>query len=110
MRPTGVGTAGPGLTDDLKEHIRTIAGSKAPPAADLDAFVKLVDMAVSQYWPSKTMQDQALSATVRGEIKAAHEASLRLNNRVNEPGAASRHLLYTAEDSGIGNQFRDSLR
>jgi hypothetical protein len=48
MRPTGVGTAGPGLTDDLKEHLRTIAGSKAPPAADLDAFVKLVDMAVSQ--------------------------------------------------------------
>ncbi len=50
--PTGVGTAGPGLADEVKEHLRTIAESKAAPTSDMDAFIKLVDTATSQYWPT----------------------------------------------------------
>ena len=43
--PTGVGTAGPGLADDVKEHLRTIAASRSHATADLDGFIKLVDLA-----------------------------------------------------------------
>ncbi len=107
--PTGVGTAGPGLADDVKEHLRTIAASKAAPTADLDAFVKLVDMAASQYWPTKSFQDQALPKTVRREIKAAHDASRRLIERVNDLGGTSRHLLYAEGDPGTFERFRDAL-
>ncbi len=107
--PTGVGTAGPGLTDEVKEHLRTIAASKAAPTADPDAFVKLVDMATSQYWPTKSVQDQALPATVREEIKVAHDASLRLIERVNDLGGTSRHLLYAEGDPGTFQRFRDAL-
>ena len=107
--PTGVGTAGPGLADGVKEHLRTIAESKAAPTADLDAFVKLVDMATSQFWPTKSMQDQALSATVRSEIKLAHDASLRLIKRVNELGGTSRHLLYSEGGAGTFERFGKAL-
>ena len=107
--PTGVGTAGPGLADGVKEHLRTIAESKAAPTADLDAFVKLVDMAASQFWPSKSIQDQALPATVRSEIILAHDASLLLNKRVNDLGGTSRHLLYSEGDPGTFQRFGDAL-
>ena len=107
--PTGVGTAGPGLADDVKEHLRTIAESKGAPTADLDAFVKLVDMATSQYGPAKSIQDEALPATVRGEIKVAHDASLRLIERVNKLGGTSRYLLYTEGGAGPLGRFREAL-
>ncbi len=107
--PTGVWTAGPGLADEVKEHLRTIAESKAAPTADLDAFVKLVDMAASQFWPSKSIQDQALPATVRSEIILAHDASLRLNKRVNKLGGTSRYLLYAEGGPGTHERFHDAL-
>lgn len=107
--PTGVGTAGPGLADEVKEHLRTIAESKAAPTADLDAFVKLVDMAASQFRPSKSIQDQALPATVRSEIILAHDASLRLNKRVNNLGGTSRYLLYAEGGPGTHERFHDAL-
>ncbi len=107
--PTGVGTAGPGLPDDVKKHLRTIAESKAAPTADLDAFIKLVDTATSQYWPTKSFQDQALPKAVRREIKAAHDASRRLIERANDLGGTSRHLLYAEGDPGTFQRFRDAL-
>jgi hypothetical protein len=107
--PTGVGTAGPGLADDVKEQLRNIAKSKAAPTADLDAFVKLVDMAASQYWPTKSFQDQALPKTVRREIKAAHDASRRLNKRVSDLGGTSRHLLYADGDPDTFQRIQDAL-
>ncbi len=107
--PTGVGTAGPGLADDVKKHLRTIAESKAEPTADLDAFIKLVDTATSQYWPAKSMQDEALPATVRREIKAAHDANRRLIKRVNKLGGTTRHLLYSESDPGTFQRFGDAL-
>jgi hypothetical protein len=97
------------LADEVKEHLRTIAKSKAAPTSDLDAFVKLVDTATSQYWPAKAMQDQALPATVRREIKAAHDASRRLIKRVNDLGGTSRHLLYAEGGPGTFQRFRDAL-
>jgi hypothetical protein len=97
------------LTDEVKEHLRTIAESKAAPTADLDAFIKLVDTATSQFWPAKSMQDQALSATVRSEIKAAHDASRRLIERVNDLGGTSRYLLYAEGDPGTHERFGDAL-
>ena len=107
--PTGVGTAGPGLADAAKEHLRTIAESKAASTSDLDAFIKLVDTAASQYWPAKSIQDEALPATVRREIKAAHDASRRLIERVNDLGGTSRHLLYAEGGPGTHERFRDAL-
>jgi len=107
--PTGVGTAGPGLADEVKEHLRTIAESKAAPTSDLDAFIKLVDTATSQYWPTKSIQDEALSATVRREIKVAHDASRRLIERVNNLGGTSRHLLYSEGGAGTFERFGKAL-
>jgi hypothetical protein len=97
------------LADDVKAHLRTIAESKAAPTSDLDAFIKLVDTATSQYWPAKSIHDEALPATVRREIKAAHDASRRLIERVNDLGGTSRHLLYAEGDPGTFQRFRDAL-
>jgi hypothetical protein len=99
--PTGVGTPGPGLAEDVKEHLRNIAKSEAAQTADFDGFIKMVDMAASNYWATKSLQDQALPATVRDEIKAAHDASQRLINCVNDLGGKSRQLLY-AEETALG--------
>jgi hypothetical protein len=107
--PTVVGTAGPGLADDVKEQLRNIAKSKAAPTANLDAFIKLVDTAASQYWTAKSLQDQALPKTVRREIKAAHDASRRLIERVNDLGGASRHLLYAEGSPGTHERFGGAL-
>jgi hypothetical protein len=73
-----VGHPGFRLRDDVKEHLRTIAASKIARPAELDGFVKLVDTAASQYWAERSLQDQALPARVRRELKAAHGASRRL--------------------------------
>lgn len=93
----------------MKEHLQTIAASKAPPAADLDGFTNLVDMAASQYRGMQLLQDQASPARVRGELKAAHEASRRLIDRVNKLGGTSRYLLYSEEPGDSGARFRDAL-
>lgn len=107
--PTGVATSGPGLTDDVKEQLRTIAAPKAPSTAGLDEFIRLVDMVASQYRASKALQDQALPATVREELKAAHEAFLRLAKGVNKLGGTSRHLLYTEGGPGNFERFHEAL-
>jgi hypothetical protein len=75
----------------------------------LDGFVDLVDMAASQYWGMRPLQDQALPARVRRELKAAHEASHRLIDRVNDLGGTSRHLLYAEVPADGGARFRDAL-
>ena len=107
--PTGVGRLGPRLPDDVKEHLRTIAASKVGEAADLDGFTDLVDTAASQYWAARSLQDQALPATVRRELKAAHEASRRLIDRLNDLGGTSRHLLYSEEPTVDRARFREAL-
>lgn len=107
--PTGVGHPGPRLPDDVKEHLRTIAASKVARSADLDGFVKLVDTAASQYWATRSLQDQALPARVRGELKAAHDASRRLIARVNELGGTSRHFLHSEGPPDDRARFREAL-
>jgi hypothetical protein len=107
--PTGVGKPGPGLAEDVKEHLRNIAKSEAAQTADFDGFIKMVDMAASNYWATKSLQDQALPATVRDEIKAAHDASQRLINCVNDLGGKSRQLLYAEESPGTHERFGEAL-
>jgi hypothetical protein len=107
--PTGVGHPGPSLPDDVKEHLRTIAASKAAPSADLDGFVELVDTAASQFWATRSLQEQALPATVRRELKAAHHASRRLIDRLNDLGGTSRHFLYSEGPPENRTRFREAL-
>lgn len=104
-----MGSPGPGLPEEVKEHLRTLAESKIGRSADLGGFVKLVDMAASQYWATRSLQDQALPATVREEIRAAHEALLRLTERIKELGGTSRHLLYSEGPPGTRERFRDAI-
>jgi hypothetical protein len=93
----------------VKEHLRTIAASKAGQAADLDGFIELVDMAASQYWGLRSLQEQALPARVRGELKAVDEAGRRLIDRMNDLGGTARHFLFSREAKGGGTRFREAL-
>ena len=106
--PTGVAELGPGLPADVKEQLRTIAAPKAGEAADLDGFTHLVDMAAKQYWAARSLQKEALPATVRAELKAAYKASHRLIDRLNDLGGTSRHLLYSKELTGDHARFSEA--
>lgn len=83
--------------------------SKADRTADIDGFIDIVDMAASNYWPTKSLQDRALPATVRDEIKAADQACRRLIDRVNKLGGTSRYLLYSEGGSGNHERFWNAL-
>ncbi len=103
--PTGVGVLGPSLSDEVKEHLQVIAQAKAVPQSDVGAFVAALGDSASLYWASKSLQDEALPATVRDELKAVHQACMRMVDRLNKLGGTSRHLLYTEGGSGTHKHF-----
>ena len=107
--PTEVGRPGPRLPNDVKEHLRTIAASKAGLTADLEGFTNLVDMAASQYRWMRSLQEQALTATVRRELKAADEAGRRLIDRVIKLGGTSRQLRYSEKPVDKRGRFSEAL-
>jgi hypothetical protein len=69
----------------------------------------MTDLAASGYWAVKSLQDRALPATVRDEIKAAQDACRRLIDRINKLGGAARYILYSEGGPDTQKRFRGAL-
>lgn len=109
LGPTGVASTGLGLDDETKEHLRLIVTSKLGRPGDLEPFIKQLDDAASIYRASKSVQDENLPKTVKQELKAALDASIRLNDRILRLGGKSRQFLYNYSDESIFDTFWISL-
>ena len=110
LGPTGVGRPGPGLNDEVLEHLRNVVTSKElPDDSDVDGFLEFTNGSVSRYWSSKTLQEDNQPSRVKKELQDANASLVRFSKKINNLGGTSKWFLHSSLNCKSEYSFNSAL-
>ncbi len=105
---TGVSDVSEGISSVAREHLHTIVMSQAISNSTISGFLDDIDFAVGVYCGNTVTHEQSLPSNTRRNLKAAFNAALAVNERLNEFDGTSMQIIGEIDPSGL-TDIRQSL-